>query len=160
MHSVDDEIGWLPGWVERPRDEQRELASAIARSERWVLDSTYSHWRDVILARVELIVALDYPRYVSLARLLRRTARRVVTGERACNGNRETLRLVLSSESIIRWHFRSFAGKRARIAEWLADPAAPPVVRLTSPRQTQAWLSELEAQARVPDQMARERPSQ
>ena len=33
-HSVDDEIGWLPDWLERPRDEQRQLASQIATSER------------------------------------------------------------------------------------------------------------------------------
>lgn len=143
-HSADDEIGWLPNWVERPRDEQRQLASAIADAERWVLDSAYGHWRDVVLPRTDLIVALDYPRHVSLARLLRRTARRVLTGEPACNGNRETLRLALSSESIVLWHFRSFAGKRTRIADWLADPTAPPLVRLTSPGQTERWLTQLE----------------
>lgn len=143
-HSADDEIGWLPNWVERPRDEQRQLASAIAGSEQWVLDTAYGHWRDAVLPRAELIVALDYPRHVSLARLLRRTARRVLSGERVCNGNRETLRLALSSESIVLWHFRSFAGKRERIAEWLADPTGPPVVRLTSPRQTERWLTQLD----------------
>jgi adenylate kinase family enzyme len=65
-HSVDDEIGWLPGWVERPRDEQRELASRIALSEKWVLDTAYGHWRDVVVPRADVIVALDYPRLVSL----------------------------------------------------------------------------------------------
>jgi adenylate kinase family enzyme len=135
-HSVDDEIGWLPGWVERPRDEQRDLAARIAASDEWVLDTAYGHWRDVVLARAELIVALDYPRLVSLARLLRRTGRRVVTGERACNGNRESLRQALSSESIIGWHFRSFSSKRDRIATWEADQSSPPVVR-------QAWLEDL-----------------
>lgn len=140
-HSVDDEIGWLPGWVERPRAEQREMAARIAVSDQWVLDTAYGHWRDVVVPRAQLIVALDYPRAVSLGRLLRRTARRVVTGERACNGNRESLRQAFSSESIIAWHFRSFARKRERIAAWEADPAAPPVVRLRSPGATDAWLN-------------------
>lgn len=142
-HSMDDEVGWLPGWVERPRDEQRELAGRIASADEWVLDTAYGHWRDVVVPRAQLIVALDYPRAVSLFRLLRRTARRVVTRELACNGNRETLRLVLSSESIVAWHFRSFARKRERIAAWQADPAAPPVVRLRSPRSTKRWLTAL-----------------
>lgn len=142
-HSVDDEIGWLPNWLERPRDEQRRLASQIAASEQWVLDTAYGHWRDVVLARTELIVALDYPRLVSLAWLLRRTSRRVVTGELACNGNRESFRQALSTDSIIAWHFRSFSHKREQIAAWLANPSAPPVVRLRSPQMTQRWLATL-----------------
>lgn len=142
-HSVDDEIGWLPGWIERPRDEQRDLASHIAASDEWVFDTAYGHWRDVVLARAQLIVALDYPRRVSIARLMRRTAKRVNTGDLACNGSRESLRQVLSSESIIAWHFRSFAGKRDRITAWQADPSAPPVVRLRSPPMTEEWLESL-----------------
>ena len=142
-HSADDEIGWLPGWVERPRQEQRDLAADLARSDEWVLDTAYGHWRDVVLPRVELIVALDYPRLVSLTRLLRRTVRRIVTHELACNGNRESLRQTLSTQSIIVWHFRSFRGKRERIDVWQADPLAPHVIRLRSPRMTEEWVSSL-----------------
>ena len=140
-HSVDDEIGWLPEWAERPREEQRELASHIASSDEWVLDTAYGHWRDVVLRRTELIVALDYPRRVSLARLLRRTMRRAVRRELACNGNRESLRQALSSDSIVAWHFRSFSRKREQITAWQADPSAPPVVRLRSPHATEQWLA-------------------
>ena len=142
-HSADDEIGWLPGWVERPVDAQRERAAEIAAGDSWVLDTAYGRWRDLVVPRVDLIVALDYPRSVSLRRLLRRTARRVITGELACNGNRETLRLVLSRDSIIVWHFRSFAEKRERIDAWEADRSGPPVVRLRSPAETARWLEGL-----------------
>lgn len=39
VHFVDDEVGWLPGWVERPQDEQRALranasACAVGRLRR------------------------------------------------------------------------------------------------------------------------------
>lgn len=119
------------------------MAARITSSDAWVLDSAYGHWRDVVLARAELIVALDYPRIVSLARLLRRTGRRVFTRELACNGNTESLRQVLSGESIVAWHFRSFARKRERIDAWQTDPSAPPVLRLRSPRMTQEWLATL-----------------
>ncbi|MET0920810.1 MAG: adenylate kinase [Acidimicrobiia bacterium] len=144
-HSVDDEIGWLPGWRERPRDEQRELASQIAQSDEWVLDTTYSHFRDVVLPRTELIVALDYPRLVSLTRLVRRTRRRIVTRESVCNGNVVTLRSELAPGSIILWHFRSFKRKRAQIDAWERDPDAPPVVRLRSAQMTDEWLAALRA---------------
>lgn len=142
-HSMDDEVGWLPGWVERPREEQRQIASLIVAPDQWILDTAYGHWRDVVLERVELIVALDYPRLVSLTRLVRRTLRRAITREEACNGNTESLRQALSANSIIVWHFRSFSGKRERIAAWEADPAAPQVVRMRSPRDTERWLESL-----------------
>lgn len=59
--SVDDDIGWLPGWQPRPMDGQRAIAAGIAAQDRWVLDSAYSQWSDLILPRAQLIVALDYP---------------------------------------------------------------------------------------------------
>lgn len=142
-HSADDEIGWLPGWRERPVEEQRELARGVAERPDWILDTAYGKWRDVVLPRAQLVVALDYPRRVSLARLLRRTATRMVTREPVCNGNVESLRAVLSRDSIIWWHVRSFARKRAQIEAFVADPDGPPVVRLTSPALTAAWLEEV-----------------
>src|SRR5215510_8270767 len=110
---MDDEVGWLPDWVERPRQEQRALVAEIVSTDEWVLDTAYGHSLDLVLARTELIVALDYPRVVSLTRLARRTARRVVTREVACNGNTESLRQAVSRDSILVWHFRSFTAKRA-----------------------------------------------
>ncbi len=74
-----------------------------------MLDTAYGHWRDVVLPRTELIVALDYPRLVSLARLLRRALRRVVTRELARNGNRESHGQALSSQSVVARHFRCFS---------------------------------------------------
>ena len=51
---------------------------------------------------------------------------------------------MFSRESIVVWHFRSFASKQARIRAWAAWPpgAAEKVVRLTSPRATRRWLED------------------
>jgi hypothetical protein len=95
----------------------------------------------VPLARAQLVVGLDLPRYLSLYRLLRRTIARVLDGRPVCNGNRETLRQVFSQDSIILWHFRAFTSKRRRIDAWEADPDAPPLVRLRSARAVEEWLS-------------------
>lgn len=107
-----------------------------------MLDTAYGHWRDVVVPRAQLIVALDYPRYVSLARLLRRTARRVVTRELVCDQNQESIRQAVSRDSIILWHTRSFTTKRQQL-DWESGPTAPPVVRLRSPRAAEAWLRTL-----------------
>ena len=143
-HSVDD-LTWEPEWVPVPDREQRRRIEAICAGERWVLDTAYGTWLDVPLTRVELIVGLDFPRWLSLFRLLRRTAARALDGRTICNGNRESFRLSFSRDSIILWHFRSFTRKRRRIRGWEADPLAPEVVRLTSPRQAETWLASLEA---------------
>lgn len=143
VHLVDDEIGWLPGWQERDRAEQRELAEAIARQERWVLDSAYSHWKDVVLPRAQIVLALDYPRRVSLRRLVRRTAHRWVTRQEICNGNVESARQILSKDSILLWHVRSFTRKRERIRALEARPDGIPVLRLSDPRQLDRLLAAL-----------------
>ncbi|AMS04878.1 adenylate kinase [Acidipropionibacterium acidipropionici] len=132
VHLADEEIGFLPAsqavWTNRPAEEMRRIAGSIAAEERWVLDSSYGAFRDQVLSRADVVIGLDYPRWLSLARLLRRTAGRIRDGRLVCNGNRETLREQLSRDSIIVWHFTSFARKRATMRAWAADPAGPPTI--------------------------------
>jgi adenylate kinase family enzyme len=142
-YSVDD-LTWEPGWVAVPEEEQRRRIESICAGDEWILDTAYRTWMDVPLETVEMIVALDYPRLTSLSRLTRRCLRRVVTRERACNGNIETVRNLLSRDSIIRWHFRSFSTKRRRMREWASSPSPPRVVPLRSPRDARRWLDTLE----------------
>ena len=88
-------------------------------------------------------MALDYARWRSLARLARRTLMRAIDHRLICNGNTESFRQTFSRDSIMVWHFRSFARKRARIRAWVADRSGPEVVRLTSPAVTRSWLASL-----------------
>jgi adenylate kinase family enzyme len=141
-HSVD-ELTWEPDWVQVPDDEQRHRIQQICRAPEWILDTAYGKWLDVPLGRAELIIALDYPRWFSLQRLIRRTVSRVIGRRSVCNGNRESWRGLLSRDAIIVWHFRSFNRKRQRIDRWCGDPEAPPVLRFTSSRHTDAWLGGL-----------------
>jgi len=141
-HSVDD-LTWEPGWVAVPVDEQRRRIARICDQPEWILDTAYGDWIDIPLARVDLVVALDYPRWFSLQRLVRRSLERVVDRQPICNGNQERLRNLVTPESIIVWHFKSFSRKRRRIARWSADPQGPSVVRLRTARETETWLAGL-----------------
>ena len=139
-HPIDD-LTWEPGWVEVPDEVQRERVTAICAGDAWVIDAGYGRWVDVPMARVDLIVGLDLPRWVSLGRLLRRSAIRIVTREPICNGNYESIRKTLfDSDSILRWHFRKFKHNQHRMRAWHADPGKP-VVLLTSPAAVERWLS-------------------
>ncbi|MEU0549047.1 adenylate kinase [Micromonospora sp. NPDC005979] len=141
-YPVDDLL-WLPGWVEVPVAEQRRRIEKICCRDAWILDGAYHGWRDVPLARADLVVALDYPRWRSFGRLLRRTLRRLWTGEVICNGNRESVGSVLSRDSILLWHVAAFGRARRRMRTWQADPAGPPVLLFTHPAALDDWLSSL-----------------
>lgn len=141
--SVDD-LMWRPGWVQVSEQEQVETIRRYAEQPAWVIDALWSATRPIVLAHADLVVTLDYPRRVSLGRLVRRTVRRLRTGEQFCGGNTESWRQTLSSDSILAWHHASFGRKHAEAAAWAADAGGPPLVRFTSPRATDAWLRTLE----------------
>jgi adenylate kinase family enzyme len=138
--SVDDTT-WSPGWVPMPPEEQIARFDELTTAERWILDSAYGTWRGLVLERADLVVALDYPRWLSLARLLRRTGARVVDGRLVCNGNRETLRTTLARDGILAWHVKSFARKRTQMRAWAAAPTGPLVIRLRRPAHARRFLA-------------------
>ncbi|CAI3795572.1 adenylate kinase [Pseudarthrobacter sp. MM222] len=142
-YSADDDVGWLPGWQQPSTEAQRKVAQGIAAQDRWVLDSAYGVWRDLVVSRADLIVGLDYPRWLSLSRLIRRSVRRVVTRQPVCNGNVETLARLLAKDSNIAWHFRSFKRKRRVIRELHTDPNMPAVLVFRRPRDLEAWLEQV-----------------
>ncbi len=139
--SVDD-LMWEPGWIAVAQAEQRARIAAICARDEWILDTAYSGWRELVLDRAELVVGLDYPRWRSLGRLVRRTAGRIRDRRPICNGNVETLRGAFSRDSIIAWHFRSFRRKRAHLREWAARDGRR-VLLFRSPTQTDHWLATL-----------------
>lgn len=142
--TLVDELTWLPGWVPVEEARQRELIGEIVAGERWLLDTAYGAWRDEVLPRVQLVVGLDYPRWLSLSRLLRRTVTRAITKEPMCNGNVETWRKAFARDSILVWHFRSFARKRSRMRAWAVSPDGPEVLIFQHPRELESWLASLD----------------
>jgi adenylate kinase family enzyme len=145
-----DELTWKPGWVPVPLDEQRRIIGDVCDQDRWVVDSAYGAWLDIPLARADLIVVLDYPRLLSLSRLIRRCVVNTVTRRTMCNGNTETLRHLVSRDSIVLWHFSSFRRKQRRMRAWPTDPRMPPVVSFRRPRAAQDWMESLTPLPTVP----------
>lgn len=134
-----DELTWEPGWVEVPLEVQRQRIRDRCAEDSWILDSAYGKWLDLPLARADLVIGLDYPRWLSLSRLVRRTFHRIRDREPVCNGNRETAQSLLSRDSILLWHFRSFARKRSRMRAF-ASGGELRVILLKSPAQAKELL--------------------
>lgn len=139
--TLVDEVTWQPGWTPVDDDEQLNMIATITAGDRWILDSCYGAWLDVVLPRTQLIIGLDYPRWFSLQRLVRRTVHGIITKEPRCNGNYESVRHVLSPDSIVGWHFRSFSRKRSRMHTWATSTDAPATLLFNSPRDLESWLN-------------------
>ncbi len=137
-----DELTWLPGWIEVPYDEQRKRIDQKTGEAEWVMDTAYGRWKDIPEGRADLIVCLDYPRWLSFARLLKRTLTRAIDRQPCCNGNVESWRLIFSKNSILLWHFKSFNSKRTRAHTWAADPTKNALI-LSHPRDADRWLQSL-----------------
>jgi adenylate kinase family enzyme len=141
--TLADELTWEPGWVSVSEDEQRRRFAAVAAQDRWVLDTAYGAWLDVVLPRVDLVVGLDYPRWFSLQRVFRRSVMRAVDKKPICNGNTESFRAMLGRDSLIGWHFRSFGRKRGRMRAWASAAEGPAVLLFTRSRDLEAWIDTL-----------------
>ena len=72
--SIDRDVRWLPGWVERARGEQRTRIRQLVARERWVMDGNGASSFDLRVPRADLIVWLRLPRLAALTGLAGRVA--------------------------------------------------------------------------------------
>lgn len=105
-----DALFHRPGWTELPDDEFRAEVARVVAGERWVVEGNYRQVRDLVWARAELVVVLDLPRWTVMRQLLGRTVRRGITRSELWNGNRESLRNLLSVDAdrnVVLWSWRT-----------------------------------------------------
>jgi adenylate kinase family enzyme len=143
LHVELDALFHGPDWTETPVDEFRRRVAAATGGSGWVVDGNYeSKLGDLVLERADTVVWLDVPLHVALSRVTRRTIRRIRTGEELWSGNRESWRGgFFGWESMFVWTIRSHFRRRRQVPAQLARHPTVRVVRLRSPREVAAWLS-------------------
>lgn len=141
-----DSLYWGPNWTPVPTEEFLARIGASLSSDRWVADGNYSKVREVIWARADSIVWLDYSLPLIWARLARRTAYRIVARTELWSGNRERWRNLLRRDNLFFWAIHHRRHTRPHYLRLLTEetPTGKVVVRLRSPRHTRRWLSGLE----------------
>jgi adenylate kinase family enzyme len=144
-----DGLHWGPNWTMTPKDIFRERVSAALQDPSWVVGGNYSKARDIIWARAESLIWLDYPLPLVSWRLFRRTVRRIVTRQELWNGNRETWQgQFMSRESLFLWLLRSQRQQRREYPLLLShnDYKHLHLSRFNSPKETRRWLITLSQQ--------------
>lgn len=114
-----DGVFHQPGWTALPDAEFRRRVGDVVAGDRWVVDGNYSIVRDLVLARADTVVWLRVPRPVVMGQVLLRTSRRLLLRTELWNGNRESLRNVLSRDperSIVLWAWRAHGRHDAEYA--------------------------------------------
>jgi hypothetical protein len=144
-HIELDALFWGPGWSMAELPVFRSRVASVVSGDAWVVDGGYSDVRDLVWARADTIVWLDYPLAVTLSRLVRRIATRIRDGTELWpgTGNRETIRnQVFSRDPLVWFAIRTHRGRRRRIAAMLARPeyAHLAVHRFRVPREAEGWL--------------------
>ncbi len=144
-HVELDALHWEANWVEAPLQVFRERVAQSLASHSWVVDGNYHQVRDIVWGRADTVVWLDYSLTTILRRLSRRTLRRIFTRERLWNGNQEHLLSLFTQDSVFWWAVKTYSKRRMQYPAILAQPENShlSLVRLTSPKETMAWLSSL-----------------
>lgn len=143
-----DALRHQAGWVPLPDELFVEEATEIAAGDAWVADGNYSLTRPALWARAQRIVVLDLPRSLVLRRLLARTLRRGIRREELWNGNRESLRDLLSIDperNVLLWSFRTHRRYREEVPG-AARASGAEVVVLRSPAEVAEHLAGLRPQ--------------
>ena len=71
LHHLD-RMFWLPGWVERDREEGRSHLRDVLAQDRWIIDGNYGSSLPLRLERADTVIWLDYPTWLCLYRALKR----------------------------------------------------------------------------------------
>jgi adenylate kinase family enzyme len=150
-HIELDALNWQPGWVglstEEPERWTRVVGEAIA-GDSWVTDGNYSKGAlPQILPRATDVIWIDFSRAVIMARVLRRSVLRAISGDELWpgTGNREDFRRWLQKDHPIRWTWDTYRSGNERREARFASPelAHARKHRFQTPRELERWMAQI-----------------
>ena len=145
-HIEMDALHWEANWTSTPTDRLRDKVEQALQGERWVIDGNYSKVRDIVWAKADTVVWLDYSLLLVLWRINKRTLKRSLLREELWNGNRENMWTHLfTKESLYWWVLKTYHRRRREYPALFAKPeyAHLNVLHFHTPKQTQYWLNNL-----------------
>jgi len=145
LHYVEvDSLFHGAGWTQRA--EFVDDMAAVVAGDRWVIDHDYDAAQHLVWPRLDTFVWLDYPRWLTEWRVVRRSIVRGALRKELWNGNRESLRnMFRDPDHPVRWSWRHHARRRAEFEEMTAQAANAhiEVIRLRTPSESRRWLATL-----------------
>jgi adenylate kinase family enzyme len=142
VHIELDALNWGANWRDSTTEELQYKVNQAMTALCWALDGNYSKVRASVWAQADTLVWLDFPLWLNLWRISKRTFLRVVTQESLWAGNRESLRAAVSKEGMFYWVLKTHARRRREIPQYLQrdENRHLQVVHLRTPHETTAFL--------------------
>ncbi|WP_151715114.1 AAA family ATPase [Acinetobacter sp. TUM15071] len=144
-----DNLLWLDDWQESTNEalfSKLKIAMKNATAG-WVIDGLYTRTTPMMMEKVDTVIWLDYAFYINLYRLTKRTFGRVISRKKLWedSNNRESLKLMLSKESIFIWLIKSYPKNRNKYFDLMQNPDYQHIrfIRLTTPAQTRRFIKHL-----------------
>lgn len=140
-----DRLYWGPDWTAVPPEQFENAVRAATAGDRWVADGNYSAVRDVLWSRATHVIWLNFGRRTVFSRVLWRTLSRGLMRTELSHGNRESLRMAFSRESVLLWSYTTFAKNRVKFAGLRDDPKYAHLhwTEITEPSRTRAVIDKL-----------------
>jgi adenylate kinase family enzyme len=130
-----DQLDWLPDWAVRPDADIHAMHAEWIARPRWIIEGWIDSERTARLDVADLVIDLDFSRFVCTARVLRRmlVRRRRAEMPEGCVDRFQP--------HVLNWVF--FKKERPSVDGALALAKMKRYVRLENPRAAQAWLEAL-----------------
>jgi len=144
-----DNLLWLDDWQESTNEALfLKLKNAMKNAATgWVIDGLYTRTTPMMMEKVDTVIWLDYAFHINLYRLTKRTFGRVISRKKLWedSNNRESLKLMLSKESIFIWLIKSYPKNRKKYLALMQNPDYQHIrfIRLTTPAQTRRFIKHL-----------------
>ncbi|TAJ84254.1 hypothetical protein [Reyranella sp.] len=139
-----DALYWGRNWQPAPLELFRHRVERETVGDGWIVVGNYAQVRDLVWRPADTLIWLDLSLPLVMSRLVRRTVKRVATGEDLWGtGNRETIaNTFFSRDSILLWALKTHRLNRERFArecEGLSEDKR--IVRLQNSREIETFLN-------------------
>ena len=142
-HIELDALHWNPSWTPTKTDEFRQRVNTAIAGESWTACGNYGAVRDLVMARADTLIFLDYSMTIVFSRVVWRTIRRCWKREELWNGNRERfVTQLFTRDSLFLWVITSWRRHRRDYPKMLRHQRrlGKRILRFRTPNQTQCWL--------------------
>ncbi len=140
-----DDLMWLPNWVKREPSELRALLQNELDKGSVVMDGNFAS-KGISPSPGDVLIFLDYPRWLVVSRLTRRSLIRVITRQELWSGNREQFRFLVSTDpelNPILFAYLSHAGRHLEYTKLLQESADTENYTIKNPKQLRKLLGAL-----------------
>ena len=144
-HVEIDDLLWLPNWTKRDPSELQALLQEELTQGSVVIDGNYAS-KGVSPSPGDVIVFLDYPRWLVISRLIRRSLARVILRKDLWSGNREEFRFLISPDpelNPILFAYLTHGDRHSRYTKLIQDSTQTENYIIKNPKQLRKLLGAL-----------------